>query len=98
MKKITLRNLLKRFSIKQIIDVRNTDQEILILKRFENCLIERQNSKYSVFLFPLSKKKKILHTISAFFLLKKSNQNTTATENFPPISPSLFFLFTLLHA
>ncbi len=60
MKKITLRNLLKRFSVKQIIDARNTDQEILILKRFENCLIERQNSKYSVFLFPLSKKKKIL--------------------------------------
>ena len=57
-KKKTLRISLYLFIVEQIIDARNTDQEILIFKRSENCLIERQNSKNSLFLFPLAKRKK----------------------------------------
>ena len=56
--KKNLKNSLYLFIVEQIIDARNTDQEILIFKRSENCLIERQNSKNSLFLFPLAKRKK----------------------------------------
>ena len=77
----------------QIIDARNTDQEILIFKRSENCLIERQNSKNSLFLFPLAKKKKILYTISVSLRLKLINQNRTTIEN---IFPTFTFSFSFL--